>query len=211
MGPDRHLVCWEISLGRSERLPSPLPAPAHQMWGEGRLLPGLFVFAVGPAAPSSPTLTTLPSRWKPHAFLIHSTRIFACRHACFVGVFFFAKKPTPRTPSPLLVSSIPVIVEHDSPQVGGHQLLLLVGKAEAGQMQLAGAAFRQAEVPVWDEGLLELVPVLQAARYLGGRARSLQCYECNAGIMDRNALCFARCCSLHPRGSSNQQCTLQTI
>lgn len=38
MGPDRHLVCWEISLGRSERLPSPLPAPAHQMWGEGYIL-----------------------------------------------------------------------------------------------------------------------------------------------------------------------------
>lgn len=38
MGPDRHLVCWEISLGRSERLPSPLPAPAHQMWGEGHIL-----------------------------------------------------------------------------------------------------------------------------------------------------------------------------
>lgn len=35
MGSDRHLVCWEISLDRSERLPSPLPAPAHQMWGEG--------------------------------------------------------------------------------------------------------------------------------------------------------------------------------
>lgn len=37
MGPDRHLVCWEISLGWSERLPSPLPAPAHQMWGEGHI------------------------------------------------------------------------------------------------------------------------------------------------------------------------------
>lgn len=37
MGPDRHLVCWEISLGQSERLPSPLPAPAHQMWGEGHI------------------------------------------------------------------------------------------------------------------------------------------------------------------------------
>lgn len=37
MGPDRHLVCWEISLGRSERLPSPLPDSAHQMWGEGHI------------------------------------------------------------------------------------------------------------------------------------------------------------------------------
>lgn len=37
MGPDRHLVCWEISLGWSERLPSLLPAPAHQMWGEGHI------------------------------------------------------------------------------------------------------------------------------------------------------------------------------
>lgn len=43
MGPDRHLVCWEISLGRSERLPSPLPAPARQMWGERRRLPALCV------------------------------------------------------------------------------------------------------------------------------------------------------------------------
>lgn len=41
MGPDRHLVCWEISLGRSERLPSPLPAPAHQMWGEGHIASSL--------------------------------------------------------------------------------------------------------------------------------------------------------------------------
>lgn len=113
MGPDRHLVCWEISLGRSERLPSPLPAPAHQMWGEGRLLPGLFVFAVGPAASSSPTLTTttLPSRFKPHAFLIYSTRIFACRHACFLvfgpksqrqGLLHLCSSP----PSPLLLSTI---------------------------------------------------------------------------------------------------------
>lgn len=41
MGPDRHLVRWEISLGRSERLPSPLPAPAHQMWGEGHIASSL--------------------------------------------------------------------------------------------------------------------------------------------------------------------------
>lgn len=41
MGPDRHLVCWEISLGWSERLPSPLPAPAHQMWGEGHIASAL--------------------------------------------------------------------------------------------------------------------------------------------------------------------------
>lgn len=41
MGPDRHLVCWEISLGQSERLPSPLPAPAHQMWGEGHITSSL--------------------------------------------------------------------------------------------------------------------------------------------------------------------------
>lgn len=41
MGPDRHLVCWEISLGWSERLPSPLPAPAHQMWGEGHIASSL--------------------------------------------------------------------------------------------------------------------------------------------------------------------------
>ncbi len=41
MGPDRHLVCWEISLGRSERFPSPLPAPAHQMWGEGHIASSL--------------------------------------------------------------------------------------------------------------------------------------------------------------------------
>lgn len=41
MGPDRHLVCWEISLGWSERLPSPLPAPAYQMWGEGHIASSL--------------------------------------------------------------------------------------------------------------------------------------------------------------------------
>lgn len=62
MGPDRHLVCWEISLGRSERLPSPLPAPAHQMWGEGRRLPALLCFAVGPAVFCPP-----PPLFSPHA------------------------------------------------------------------------------------------------------------------------------------------------
>lgn len=102
----------------------------------------------------------------------------------FLLVFFCA----PRLSSPLLVSSIPVVVEHDPPQVGGHQLLLLVGKAEAGQMQLAGATFRKAELPIWDEGLLEFVPVLQATRYLGGRAASLQCY--NSGRMDGHELCL---------------------
>lgn len=207
MGPDRHLVCWEISLGRSERLPSPLPAPAHQMWGEGRRLPALLCFTVGPAAfcrPRPPL--ALPSCWTPHAFSIHSTRIFACRHArtlAGVSFFFFCQQASSGRgrgfSSPLLVSSVPVAVEHDPPQVGGHQLLLLVGQTEAGQMQLAGAALREAELPVRDEGLLELVPVLQAARYLGGTARSSQCNKYNMTLFRM----YRRI--LHPGGSSDQQ------
>lgn len=120
MGPDRHLVCWEISLGRSERLPSPLPAPAHQMWGEGRRLPALLCFTVGPAAfCRPPPPLALPSCWTAHAFSIHSTRIFACRHAhagwCFF--FFFGQQASSgrgedsphlcsSPPSPLLLSTI---------------------------------------------------------------------------------------------------------
>lgn len=203
MGPDRHLVCWEISLGRSERLPSPLPAPAHQMWGEGQRLPALLCFAVGPAVFCRPPPLFSPhagrrthSPFIPPAYLRVGMRTLA-------GLFFFV--PTSQQwarrgfSSPLLVSSVPVAVEYDPPQVGGHQLLLLVSQTEAGQMQLAGSALREAELPVRDEGLLELVPVLQAARYLGGRARSSQCNKYNITLFRM----YRRI--LHPGGSSDQQ------
>lgn len=72
MGPDRHLVCWEISLGWSERLPSPLPAPAHQMWGEGHIARSL-------CSAGAHSLCFL-SRRTAHIFPIHSARIFVCRH-----------------------------------------------------------------------------------------------------------------------------------
>lgn len=84
---------------------------------------------------------------------------------CFpAGVTTFLVKQ--KFASPLLISAFSVVVEHDPPEVWGHQLLLLISEAEAGQLQLAGTAFWQAELPVRDKGLLELVPVLQTAWYL---------------------------------------------
>lgn len=113
MGPDRHLVCWEISLGRSERLPSPLPAPAHQMWGEGRRLPSLCVRR-GPGCPPRPPppSSSLHAERCTHAFLIHSTSIFACRHVQAFFSFFSCQqaKDSPHLcsspPSPVLLSTI---------------------------------------------------------------------------------------------------------
>lgn len=72
MGPDRHLVCWEISLGRSERLPSPLPAPAHQMWGEGHIARSLC------SAAWVRSLSAFPHTGR-HTYC-RSTHISVCRH-----------------------------------------------------------------------------------------------------------------------------------
>lgn len=72
IGLDRHLVCWEISLGRSERLPSPLPAPAHQMWGEGHIASSLCSVA----RVHSPSAFPHTGR---HTYC-RSTRIFVWKH-----------------------------------------------------------------------------------------------------------------------------------
>lgn len=67
MGPDRHLVCWEISLSWSESLPSPLPAAVHQMWGEGHIASSLcWVVGVCSALPHTGQNTY--SRSNPHAY-----------------------------------------------------------------------------------------------------------------------------------------------
>lgn len=116
MGPDRHLVCWEISLGWSERLPSPLPAPAHQMWGEGHIARSLCSAGLG-----AHSLCFL-SHWTAHVFPIHSTRIFVCRHshawawgaAQVRSAIYRSQRTNDRTipylcsspPSPLLLSTI---------------------------------------------------------------------------------------------------------
>lgn len=150
MGPDRHLVCWEISLGRSERLPSPLPDSAHQMWGEGHIARSLCS-----AACSCSLSLCFASRWRLHT-------LQSCSQPAQVL----------HNSSPLLVASISIVVQHYPPQVRGHQLLLLLRQAQAGQLQLAGAALRQAELPVWNKSLLELVPVLQTAWYLQGRTHN---------------------------------------
>lgn len=73
MGPDRHLVCWEISLGRSERFPSPLPAPAHQMWGEGHIASSLC------SAAWVHSLSSFQNTGR-HTYR-RSIHIFLCRHS----------------------------------------------------------------------------------------------------------------------------------
>lgn len=97
MGPDRHLVCWEISLDRSERLPSPLPAPAHQMSGEGHIL-----------APCAAWVHLL-------AVFSHTGRHKVCRstnteHCClginFSSLFRILPHLCSSPPSPLLLSTI---------------------------------------------------------------------------------------------------------
>lgn len=110
MGPDRHLVCWEISLGRSERLPSPLPAPAHQMWGEGHIASSLC---------SAAWAHTLFLSAFPHTGLhmySWSTQISVCRHKHAIWLMSLGLQHMIKyrifphlcssPPSPLLLSTI---------------------------------------------------------------------------------------------------------
>lgn len=172
MGPDKHLVCWEISLGRSERLPSPLPASAHQMWGEGHITSPLCCRPrCSPSLSLSPFLLFLTlNGTHPHTCIFSHTTLsqeqvwrFRCRNSLRSYCTATQDKVTENVLSPLLIASISIIIENNPPQVGGHQLLLLVGETETGQLQLACSALWESELPVWNEGLLELVPVLQTA------------------------------------------------
>lgn len=118
MGPDRHLVCWEISLGRSERLPSPLPAPAHQMWGEGHIASSLCL-----AAWVRSLSLCFPSHWTAHVLQIHATLSLIYMLGCTgMNTDTYKHRETVQdkiqisTP-PLLIFSLSVFIEYYSPQV----------------------------------------------------------------------------------------------